>query len=647
MAQRLTGGVTQASLSPVLAERFAIAHEIGRGGMATVFLATDRKLQREVAVKVFDPASEGSDAEERFAREILLTARLVHPNIVPLFDSGVADAHRFYVMPFLQGETLRALVDREGKLAVERVVRIASDLCEALSYAHAMGIVHRDLKPENIFCVGERIILADFGIATAAGSMANMRLTATGLVLGTAAYMSPEQAMGEHGLDGRSDLYALGCVLWELLTGQTPYRGLNVMAVIGQHVHGPVPDIEQVRSDVPRSLAVLMQALMAKAPADRPATAGDVLKWLRPLLASGPHPAVKPEPVVASAQRTSAEDSATMQAYREGRTLWSHGMVGGPGAREKLEQAKTYFERALALDATNAIALIGLADTVHVMGYRGFGDEASTYAESQALRRKALAMGDDIAEIHWSIGSTRMYWEDDFEGAGRSLERAITLDPRMPEGMRFRAMWLKIAGRLDEALDVARRAAAAHAQIAAVQNTLADILMTVGKYDEAIGPLRQALKLNPRYDAALERLAMASHRAGLPTEAVSARRALLGQRGLELRLAQLDVDLKANGWTYAREADLERELADLLARAQREDPFKDVGTSRQPSDNIIITLAELGRWEQAMDWVERGFHRRPGRLRRVLRDMPFNPGGLAIDPRYAPMLRMAGLEELL
>jgi tetratricopeptide (TPR) repeat protein len=240
-----------------------------------------------------------------------------------------------------------------------------------------------------------------------------------------------------------------------------------------------------------------------------------------------------------------------------------------------------------------------------------------------------------------------MYWEDDFDGSGRALTRALELDPTSPEAQRFYAMWLKIAGRSQEALDFMRRVVVQQATVAAAHNTHGDILMTLGRYDEAIGPLRQALKLNPRYDAALERLAMASHRAGLPAEAASARRALLGQRGLELRLVALDVDLKQHGWTHAREADLERELADLLTRAQRDDPFRDVGTSRQPSDSIIITLAELGRWTEAMDWVEKGFHRRPGRLRRVLRDMPFNPGGLAIDPRYAPMLRMAGLEELL
>ena len=645
MAQRLTGGVTMESISPELAERFTITRELGRGGMATVFLATDHKLDREVAVKFFDPAAEGTDSEERFAREIHLTARLVHPHIVPLFDSGMAGAQRYYVMPYLEGETLRARLTREGRFGVAGVVQVAADLCEALAYAHAMGIVHRDLKPENIFCLGDRVMLADFGIATAAGSLSGMRLTATGMVLGTAAYMSPEQAMGRHDLDGRSDLYALGCVMWELLSGEPPYTGLNIMGVIGQHVHAPIPDITTVRADIPPSLGVLMQALLAKQPEERPSTAGDVLKWLRPFAGSWPHAAPVAAPAIP--QRTSDEDTPTMHAVREGRALWSYGMVGGPGAREKLEQARAYFERALVLDADNPQALVGLADTIHVRGYRGFTDGTPAYAESQALRRRALALGDNVAEVHWSIATTLMYWEDDFEGAGRALQRALSLNPEYAEAQRFYAMWLKIAGRTSEALDIMRGVAAKTANLAAVHNTLADILMALGRYDEAIGPLRQALKLNPRYDAALERLAMASHRAGHPGDAASARRALLGQRGLDLRLVALDVDLKAHGWTTARDADLERELDDLLAHAKREDPFRDVGTSRQPSDSIVITLAELGRWTEAMDWVEKGFHRRPGRLRRVLRDMPFNPGGLAIDPRYAPMLRLAGLEELL
>ncbi len=648
MSSRRTAAVTISSLSPELSDRFTIRRELGRGGMATVFLAHDRTLDREVAVKVLDPAAGTSDSVDRFIREIKLTARLVHPNIVPLFDSGVAGDHQYYVMPFLEGETLRQRLDRDGRLDVLTVARIGVDLCEALGYAHAMGIIHRDVKPENIFCVGDRVLLADFGIARRTGGAETMRLTATGLVVGTATYMSPEQAMGDHDTDGRSDLYTLGCVLWELLTGAPPYQAPNTMAVLTQHVHGPIPDLTVALPDAPRPLAVLLRGLMAKEPAGRPHTASDVLQWLRPMtFGSGSVPVIAADPAPAAPQRTSAEDSPSMAAYREGRTNWAHGMIGGTGALPKLQTARTWFERAITLDPDNAIAIVGLADTIHVMGFRGFADHDASYAEAQALRQRALAIGEDLAELHWSIGATTMYWEDDFDAAGRSFARALALDPGVSDLMRFHAIWLKVAGRTREALEVMRTMAAHHGHLAVVHNTLADVLMALGRYDEAIAPLRAALKINPQYDAALERLAMACHRAGKFDEAASARRALLGQRGLELRLVALDVDLKAKGWAHAREADLRRELQELLHRAKSDDPFLDQGTSRRLSDSLVITLAELGAWTQAMDWVEKGYHRRPRRLRRVLRDLPFNPGGLAVDPRYAPMLRLAGLEELL
>jgi tetratricopeptide (TPR) repeat protein len=176
---------------------------------------------------------------------------------------------------------------------------------------------------------------------------------------------------------------------------------------------------------------------------------------------------------------------------------------------------------------------------------------------------------------------------------------------------------------------------------------LADVLMALGRYHEAIAPLRDALRLLPRYEAALERLEMSCHRAGRHEEALDARRVLLGTRGETERLAQLSAAAAAEGWLVARERDLRRELETLLARAEQEDPCQDLRGSRQLSDKIVIVLAELGEWTQAMDWIERGYYRRPGRLRRVLTDLPYDHNGLASDPRYVRLLRTAGLEDLL
>jgi tetratricopeptide (TPR) repeat protein len=198
-----------------------------------------------------------------------------------------------------------------------------------------------------------------------------------------------------------------------------------------------------------------------------------------------------------------------------------------------------------------------------------------------------------------------------------------------------------------EAIELMRRAAAINPNAATNFNALGDALMTAGRYDEAIGPLRQALRLNPSYEMALERLEIACHRSGRAGDASVARRSLLAQRGQEERLLRLEENLERLGWAAAREADVRRELVQLLEQATCENPFGNATSSRQLSDRIIVAYAELREWKSAMDWVERGYHRRPGRLRRVLTDFLFDRRGLAIDPRYAPLLRTAGLESLL
>jgi tetratricopeptide (TPR) repeat protein len=260
---------------------------------------------------------------------------------------------------------------------------------------------------------------------------------------------------------------------------------------------------------------------------------------------------------------------------------------------------------------------------------------------------QALALDDTIGEIHTSIGTTFLYWEDEFDLGGAELKRGAELAPDVPESRRLYGCWLKIAGRLDEALTEMRAAVDLAPKAPFMWVGLADVLMTLGRYDEAIRPLREALRHAPGYAAARERLEMSCHRAGRHEEALAARRAMLGTAGEKARLAALDQRVATEGWSRAREADLRTELAELLAQAEREDPFQDKAGSRQLSDSILIVLAELGEWHQAMDWVERAYHRRPGRLRRILLDLPYDHHGLAIDPRYARLLQTAGLYEML
>ena len=221
-------------LSAALADRYRIEREIGAGGMATVFLAEDLKHKRRVALKVLKPELAAVLGAERFVQEITTTAALQHPHILPLFDSGTADGFLYYVMPFIDGETLRDKLNRETQLGVDEAVRIAREVADALDYAHRHGVIHRDIKPENILLQGGHAVVADFGIALAVQSAGGQRMTQTGLSLGTPQYMSPEQAMGERTIDARSDVYALGAVTYEMLVGEAPFTGPSVQAIVAR-----------------------------------------------------------------------------------------------------------------------------------------------------------------------------------------------------------------------------------------------------------------------------------------------------------------------------------------------------------------------------------------------------------------------------
>jgi tetratricopeptide (TPR) repeat protein/tRNA A-37 threonylcarbamoyl transferase component Bud32 len=252
-----------------LADRYTIESEIGRGGMATVYLAGDVRHDRKVAVKVLRPALSASLGADRFKREITIAAKLSHPHIVPLYDSGEAGGYLYYVMPFVEGETLREALDREGPFSLDRALTVAHDVAEGLEYAHGLGIVHRDIKPQNILLTAGHAVIADFGIARALEAAATRDLTTSGLVLGTPAYMSPEQAIGEEGIDGRADLYSLACVLYEMLAGQPPYDAKSVHALIARHVQATVPSPEELRPDLPHGVAEAIQRALAKSPDER------------------------------------------------------------------------------------------------------------------------------------------------------------------------------------------------------------------------------------------------------------------------------------------------------------------------------------------------------------------------------------------
>jgi eukaryotic-like serine/threonine-protein kinase len=277
-------------LTTTLAERYRLDRELGAGGMATVYLANDLRHDRDVAIKVLHPDLGAALGSERFLSEIRTTARLQHPHILPLLDSGEADGLLYYVMPYVTGETLRSRIDRERLLPIEDALRITREVADALSEAHAHGIVHRDIKPENILLHGGHAMVADFGIALAVQSAGGHRITQTGLSLGTPQYMSPEQAMGERTIDARSDIYSLGAVTYEMLVGDPPFSGSTVQAIVAKVLTERPTAPTAVRDTIPPNVERAVLRSLAKLPADRFATAE---KFAEALVApdAGPAPA--------------------------------------------------------------------------------------------------------------------------------------------------------------------------------------------------------------------------------------------------------------------------------------------------------------------------------------------------------------------
>ena len=270
--------------------RYRLEREIGRGGMATVWLATDTKLNREVAIKFLLGELAFAMGPERFKREIEVVSRLSHPYILPIDDYGEYEGQLFYVMPFIAGETIHKRLEREKQLPVQDAIRIAHQVAMALDFAHQQGIVHRDIKPENILLQNGEALVADFGIARAI-TEGGPKLTSTGVTLGTPTYMSPEQAMADPSLDGRSDIYSLGCVLYEMLAGQPPFTGPTAQSIIARHQLDEAPSLGIVRGTIPEEVEDIVAQAMAKLPADRYATAGAMADDLRNIISTGARPA--------------------------------------------------------------------------------------------------------------------------------------------------------------------------------------------------------------------------------------------------------------------------------------------------------------------------------------------------------------------
>ncbi len=306
-------------LAAALAGRYRIEREIGRGGMARVYLAHDERHGRDVAIKVLQPDFAAQLPVERFLREIQVVAGLTHPQILPLLDSGSIEGDAdtpdqpYFVMPYVAGETLRARIQREGTLGLAKSSRIVREVAEALNFAHGRGVVHRDVKPENILLLEGHAMVADFGIARAIGA-ASTRMTATGAIIGTPVYMSPEQASGDETIDGRSDQYALACMAYEMLTGKPPFTDRTPLALLAAHALVPVPSLRTTRVDVPLVTDAAIRRALAKTPAERFATTTEFANAMRPSTATPRSPRRRPGKLRALRPRPPASRSCHCEA---------------------------------------------------------------------------------------------------------------------------------------------------------------------------------------------------------------------------------------------------------------------------------------------------------------------------------------------
>ncbi len=442
-----------------LAGGYAIERELGRGGMATVYLAQDLKHRRPVAIKVLAPELAAALGRERFLREIETAARLTHPHILPLHDSGEADGFLYYVMPYVEGESLRDRLNREGQLPIEDAVTITGEVATALSYAHSRDVVHRDVKPENILLSEGQAIVADFGIAGAIDAAGGGKLTRTGLVLGTPAYMSPEQGAGERALDGRSDVYSLGCLLYEMLAGEPPFTGPTAQAIIAKRFTDPVPSVRRLRETVSVPMDQAIVKALARAPADRFATPHQFAEALR-----------------ASAQARSDAGAAPTAATAVG--------------EEEREAGRNAFAR------------------------HSWREAFETLSNAQAVRALSAEDVERLAESAWWIGRVddciaaheRAYAAYMDEGTPR---RAAIVAVRLAEDFINRQAksigngWLKRAERLLQDVPECLE----HGVLLRLHAVLA--LESEGNVDKALGLARQTCDLATRFhDRDLQALAM-------------------------------------------------------------------------------------------------------------------------------------------
>jgi serine/threonine-protein kinase len=642
----------RSALQAALGERYTLERELGRGGMATVYLAQDLKHDRPVALKVLHPELAASLGPERFLREIKLAARLQHPHIMTVLDSGESAGHLWFTMPYIEGESLRDRLTRERQLPIADAVRLTREAALALDFAHRQGVVHRDIKPENILLVDGQALVADFGIARAmSGGQAGgrsggqtaggdeERLTGTGLALGTPAYMSPEQSVGDKNLDARTDIYSLGTVLYEMLAGETPFSAPTAQAMIARRITETPRPLQQVRETVPVALAQAVARALAKAPADRFATAAEFARALDPATPGAPVRAgAEDRPRAPAATTTVAIASSRPALLRRPLALalglgfllglgvlfgWIRSRGGaephGPGSVKLL--AVIPFENLGSAD--DEYFADGITDEVRgklatLPGLQVIaGSSAGQYKRStKSPQQIAQELGVQyllIGKIRWEKsagGQSRVRVSPELVqvagGAAPTTKWQEPFDASLTDVFQVQA---DIAGRVARALDVAL-GAGAQQQLAEkpTQNLAAyDVYLkgveaynagaTPSALRQAIGFFEQAVALDTAFAPAWARLSQAAsllNGAAAPSPAIGARSRQAAERALALAPDRPEGHVALGDYYRRNDQDMVRAL-EAYERGQR----------LAPSNAELLRgagLAEqgLGRWDASL-----------------------------------------------
>jgi len=648
-----------ARLSAALGQRYAVERELGRGGMASVWLARDLLHQRPVALKVLHPELAGAIGVDRFVREIRLTAGLRHPNIVPVLDSGLIPGDPvlpWFAMAYVPGESLQARLAREHQLPVDEAVRIAEQAAAALEAAHRQGIVHRDIKPGNLLLAGSEVYVADFGIAKALLETGAERLTSTGLALGTPAYMSPEQSAAQP-VDPRTDQYSLACVLYEMLLGEAPFTGPTAQAIVARRMTEPARAIRPVRPSVPPAVEAAVLRALERVPADRFADTAAFAAALRSTATTVPVTAAPP----AAGRRWPVRlAGAAIVALAVAGAVWFRGDRGGtPRPPRDAETVALYrrglreyerrtpegaaaavrsFSAALARDSNYAEAWAALGRTYNrAFGRRynfpGIGRDSVLRLAVWALDR-ALALDPRNADV-WvtQAAVTRSIDPTDHTSAERAVAQALVLDSTAAGAWFYRALDLAEAGRMDAALEGWRRTVALDPRHLEGLAFLALGHYWQRQYDSAQRWVDSAVAIDPGYLLARTAGGAVAVELGRPARA---------RAGFEAaRRLSTDVEV-VNAWAGLALAEARAGAVGpartTLARAQSLATFYDPAPLHT-AVYLAHAYAALGDADRAIAWVRRYEPREDLHFQLHLRcDPPFDP--IARDPRYRALLTM-------